>query len=151
MTKTLKWRLKTAPTVDEVTALVSKKILTTEEARQILVSETDQDAEPTALENLEAEVKLLREMVMSLAARPAQVVEVIKRYEPYWHDYKWYKPYYVLAQSTKGVNNGIVAMGGGVGSTNALEMPDKKFDHVMQVSHSTGPQLMLNKSETQVK
>lgn len=90
MTKNLKWRLSKLPTVDELTSLVSSKIITQEEAREILLtSETQEDRDK---KSLETEIKFLRELVEKLSNR-SQIVEVIREIKPSYKTYPWYPPY----------------------------------------------------------
>lgn len=103
MTKKITWRLKTLPTPDEVRELVKDKIITQDEAREILFAqenETERD-----LKSLEAEIKFLREIVEKLSANRTQVIETIKTIEKPYYQYHWYKPYEVWCGSTTA--NGI--------------------------------------------
>lgn len=94
--KTLKWRLSKLPTVQELEGLVVSKIITQEEARQILfTSETEEDRDK---KSLESEIKFLREMVEKLSNR-SQIVEVIKEIQPIYRNYPWYDPYRAWCQS----------------------------------------------------
>ena len=79
------------PTPEEVTTLLKEKIITNEEAREILFSsETKEDRD---VKSLESEIKFLRELVDKLSQSRSKIVEVIKEVQvPYYH-YSWYTPY----------------------------------------------------------
>ena len=81
MTK-LKWRLGKLPTPNEVSDLVRDKIITQEEAREILFSEETEATKTT--EELKTEIKFLKELVEKLADNN-KIVETIRYIE---------KPYY---------------------------------------------------------
>ena len=92
MTKNLKWRFSKMPTPDEVLKLVNDKIITKEEAREILFNEEEQ-TERTK-ESLEQEIKFLRELVDKLSNR-TQTIEVIKEIHKPYYKWDWYRPYNV--------------------------------------------------------
>jgi hypothetical protein len=104
MTKKIVWRLKEQPTSENLRELVKDKILTNDEAREILFSsqeETERDKK-----SLEDEIKFLRELVEKLSQNKSQIIEVIKEIRvPYYKDY-WFQPYIrwqdniVLCQNT---------------------------------------------------
>lgn len=92
------WRLKEQPTSESLRELVKDKILTNEEARQILfTSETEEERDKSSLE---AEIKFLREVVDKLSADRNHTIQVIKQIP-----YKtiWYSPYQDWC-STSGTN-----------------------------------------------
>ena len=61
----LNWRLSKLPTPDEVRELVKDKVITQDEAREILFSqETEEERDKNSLES---EIKFLRELVDKLA------------------------------------------------------------------------------------
>jgi hypothetical protein len=99
------WRLGKLPNVEEITTLISNKIITNEEAREILFN--TRTVEERDKNSLEAEIKFLRDLVEKLSQNRTQIVEVIKQVSNpiYIHDY-WYKQYdnwkdnIVLCQST---------------------------------------------------
>jgi len=101
MTTKLVWRLKEQPTTEALRELVKDKILTNDEAREILFSsqeETERD-----VKSLEAEIKFLRELVDKLSQNRSQIVEVIKEVQqPYYH-WNWYQPYTVWCGSSGSV------------------------------------------------
>ena len=94
MTKKLNWRLSKLPTPDEVRELVKDKIITQEEAREILFSlQTDEDRDN---ESLKSEIKFLRELVEKLSNNSlTKIVEIIREVEKPWRRYSWYDPYVV--------------------------------------------------------
>jgi len=94
MTKKLIWRLSKLPSVEELQSLVKDKIITQDEAREILFkSETDEDRDK---DSLQSEIKFLRDLVDKLANHSSyKITEVIKEvYRPY-ERWPWYKPYEV--------------------------------------------------------
>jgi hypothetical protein len=85
----LVWRLKEQPTTESLRQLVEDKILTKEEARQILFSsEEDRDKK-----SLESEIKFLRELVEKLSNSKSQIVTIIKDIGLPYKRYDWYAPY----------------------------------------------------------
>ena len=103
MTKkmTLKWRLGKLPTSNEVIELVSNKVITQEEAREILFSTSEEDTE-----NLKSEIKFLRELINNLSDRNT-IVEKIRYIEkPYQQQWGWYQPYYTYC------NGGVLTTNG---------------------------------------
>lgn len=85
----LVWRLGKLPSVAELQELVKDKIITNEEAREILFNEqTEEDVDK---DSLKSEIKFLRELVEKLSnGNTTKLVEYIYS-KPY--DYDWYKPY----------------------------------------------------------
>ena len=88
----LVWRLGKLPSPDEVRELVKDKIITQEEAREILfTAETEKEVEE---KDLKGEIKFLRELIVQLSnSRPDKIVETIKLIEKPYHNYGWYRPY----------------------------------------------------------
>lgn len=110
MTKkeTLKWRLGKLPSPDEVLSLVKDKIITQEEAREILFSTEKEEERDEA--SLKAEIKFLRELVDKLAnKKPDRIVEVIKDVEIRYIKQPWVNPYITWC-STGG--NGLITSSG---------------------------------------
>ena len=111
--KKLIWRLKTLPTTEELRELVKDKIISNDEAREILFSsETEEDRDK---KSLESEVRFLRELVEKLSNR-TQIVETIKEVWTPYRQYDWYRPY-VTWCTTAGVTNASYTAGGSVLST----------------------------------
>ena len=93
MKKDLKWRLSKLPTATELRELVKDKIITQEEARQILFSE-DTKVEKSN-KDLESEVKFLRELVDKLSEnKVTEIVKYVEGYYPRYRRWDWFQPYY---------------------------------------------------------
>ena len=99
MTKNLKWRLSKLPTPDEVRELVKDKIITQDEARDILFSQETEENRDN--ESLKSEIKFLRELAEKLSnGNSAKVVEIIREVQkPYYYQAPWYKPYQIWCSS----------------------------------------------------
>ncbi|MDD5006533.1 MAG: hypothetical protein PHS34_07585 [Candidatus Omnitrophica bacterium] len=94
------WRLKEQPTTESLRELVRDKILTNDEARQILFSKRTTEDNERDIKSLEAEIKFLRELIDKLSNR-SQIVEIIKEIEvPRYVQLPWYKPYYYWCNGT---------------------------------------------------
>ena len=103
--KILKWRLSEKPSVTAIKELVDSKIITTEEARQIILEETEYNSK--SFQEVLDEIKVLRELVLKLSERESK--EIIKYIQlqsnwtslPFRNDY-WYQPYlnWCTSQST---------------------------------------------------
>jgi len=92
--KTLKWRLSKLPTVEELQTLVKDKIITQDEARDILFSEeTKTDGDSRDTKSLKSEIKFLRDLVEQLSKNRTHVIETIKTVERPYRRYDWYGPY----------------------------------------------------------
>lgn len=96
MTTQLKWRLGKLPTPEEVTILLNQKIITKEEAREILFNEVDESKRDE--ESLKEEIKFLKELVSKLSSR-YQIVENIRYISPTYSNYPWYGPYMTYCAS----------------------------------------------------
>ena len=91
MTSQLKWRLSKLPTVDELLKLVSDKIITQDEAKEILFNketETERD-----IESYKQEIKFLKEVIDKLGDRD-RIITVVKERVPYYISQPFYQPYY---------------------------------------------------------
>jgi len=92
MTKSLKWRLSKLPTPSELTELVSNKIITPAEAKEILLSEEEKTERD--VKSLEEEIKFLRELVEKLSDnKSTTIVKQIEYIQPAYRQYNWYRPY----------------------------------------------------------
>jgi len=92
MTKKLVWRLGKLPTALELAELVIEKIITKEEAREILFNQEDEVDRDK--KSLESEIKFLRELAEKLSnSNSTKIVEIIKRVEGPYYRYPWYSPY----------------------------------------------------------
>ena len=102
MTKKLRWRLSKLPDSHEVITLIANKVITREEAREILFSnETEDDRDK---ESLKSEIKFLRELVEKLSQSNSKVVEIIREVERPWRSYPWYTPYQIWCSNVAGTN-----------------------------------------------
>lgn len=85
MTKKLVWRLATKPTVDEITTLLDKKIITETEAKELLFNEEEppKKATKSELDDIRSEMKFIRDFVMNLRGVQVQpiIIERIKEVE----------------------------------------------------------------------
>ncbi len=122
MTKELKWRLSKLPTPDEVTKLVNDKIITKEEARDILFNEEDKTERD--VESLQAEIKFLRELVEKLAEhKQATLYKYVEQVIPVYRQYGWSNPYtiYCTAGTTSSsgpsLNNAVYTGATGTSSS----------------------------------
>ena len=127
MTKKLVWRLGKLPSVQELTQLIDQKIISKEEAREVLFS-TKEDWERDK-ESLESEIKFLRELVEKLSKDRKTIVETIKIIETPYKIYPWYQPYnnwtyygtttspipntVYCSQTTSGTTHGATSLLGG--------------------------------------
>ena len=98
MTKILKWRLSKLPSVEDLRYLVEDKVITKEEAREVLFSQEDEVTREK--KDLESEIKFLRELVQKLSNNRSQIiVETIREIEVPYKRYRWYNPYEVWTQT----------------------------------------------------
>lgn len=88
MTKKLIWRLKEQPSTESLRELVKDKILTNEEAREILF--TSQEETERDVKSYQEEIKFLRDLIEKLSDRN-KIVEVVKEYH---YTQPWYQPYH---------------------------------------------------------
>ena len=85
------WRFAKLPSVDELSMLIERSVITKDEARQILFSsETEEERDK---QGLESEIKFLRDLVEKLSNDKAKVVEVIRTIERPYIQSPWYRPY----------------------------------------------------------
>lgn len=91
MTKKLVWRLGKLPTPEEVQNLVKDKIITNEEARDILFK-TEEETERD-IDSFKAEIKFLRELVEKLSDNKVEITKIVEREYPVYKDWSWYGPY----------------------------------------------------------
>jgi hypothetical protein len=100
---TQKWRLTKLPTPEELTLLVKEKILSADEAKNILLS----NEEVEEVENLKQEIKFLKELVEKLSNSPTKIIETIREVQkPIYIQRDWYKPYEIWC------GNGLVDLTG---------------------------------------
>jgi hypothetical protein len=96
--KILKWRLAEKPTAQTLQDLVKSQIITKDEARQILLDETEFNSK--SFDDVLEEMKLLRKLVLEISERePQKTIEIIEKHYhdyPTWpKQYPWSKPYIV--------------------------------------------------------
>lgn len=86
------------PSVEELRQLVTDKIISQEEMRDILFnSETEEDRDK---KSLESEIRFLRELVDKLSEkRYDRVYEIIKQVETPITKWDWYRPYQVWCEA----------------------------------------------------
>ena len=88
----LKWRLSKLPTSDEVIRLLNEKLITKEEAKEILF--TTESVEDRDKDSLQSEIKFLRELVEKLSeGKSDRIIETIRYVEKPYYRYGWYDPY----------------------------------------------------------
>lgn len=106
MTKTkLKWRLSKLPTSEEVLTLVNGKIITTEEAKEILF--TNESEQERSEKDLKEEIKFLRELVEKLSSNnQTRIIETIRQIEKPYYTWEWYKPYSAYTGGTASYTTG---------------------------------------------
>lgn len=105
MTKKLIWRLSKLPTSEELRELVKDKIITQDEAREVLFSsETEEDRDK---KSLESEIKFLRELVEKLSKSRTEIVETIRYIESPYKCYPWYSPYTVWCSSSNNITDSV--------------------------------------------
>lgn len=108
MTKKLVWRLGKLPSPDEVRELVKDKIISQEEAREILFTQEDEKAKD--LKSLESEIKFLRDLVDKLSQDRSRTVQYITQSQPQYARYDWYQPYVVWSSSSStGLNSFFIS------------------------------------------
>lgn len=112
ITTKIKWRLSNLPSVEEVSELVRNKILTNDEAREILFSLEKEESRTE--KSLQDEIKFLRELVAKLSKNPKVMIETIREVEKPWKRYDWYQPYYSYAAT--GNNQAYMTTTAGTGS-----------------------------------
>lgn len=90
--KKLTWRLSDLPDAQDVAELVAQKIITPGEGREILFNEGSEDK--SKIKALEEEVKFLRELCDTLAAKSNGWPTIIREYRDYRPHYPmWYDSY----------------------------------------------------------
>ena len=102
MTKKLSWRLSKLPTPDEVRELVKDKIITQDEARNILFSSEEEGKRDE--ESLKSEIKFLRELVEKLSKSHGETTTIIREIERPYYRLGWYRPYEIWCNSSVTTN-----------------------------------------------
>ncbi len=91
MTKKLKWRLSKLPTSEEVISLLKEKLITQEEAKDILFETTETEQRDT--KSLEKEIDFLKSVIEKLSTRD-QIVQITREILPIYIKQPFYQPYY---------------------------------------------------------
>jgi len=96
------WRLSKLPTVEELRELVKDKIITQEEAKEVLFDEESFIPEGDRGErSLQSEIKFLRELVEKLSKSKSEITTIIREVEvPKYQQQSWYQPYYTWCDTT---------------------------------------------------
>lgn len=110
MTKKLIWRLGKLPSVEELQSLVKDKIITHDEAREILFSK--EEVEERDKKSLETEIKFLRELIQKLSERET-IIRNIQTIELPYRKQEWYTPYYYWTTATAGSCPATLTVTGG--------------------------------------
>ena len=121
MTKKTKlvWKLKDLPTGDELASLVEQKVITPEEAREIILSEEKVDS--NALKAKEEEIKFLRDLVDTLARRHNGWTTIYHEYERLTPRYPvWYSGYQPLMQTYSKTFGPTLSLGGATVTTGTM-------------------------------
>lgn len=114
MTKKLIWRLGKLPTVQELLDLINAKLITQDEAKEILFNESDIDERDK--KSLEDEIKFLRQLVEKLSNNSSRIIENIRYIEKPYYSSPWWK-YYDTWCGTLTVPNATIT--GGASSNTA--------------------------------
>lgn len=105
MTKKIKWRLNQLPTPEELRDLVKDKIITQDEAREILFTEETKEDRDVA--TLEEEIKFLKQLVNKLSeGRVTKIVETIREVEKPYRHWGWYQPYLTFTSGSSILTTG---------------------------------------------
>ena len=106
----LKWRLSKLPTPSEIVELVANKLITQEEAKEILFDKvTEEDVNKNALKK---EIEFLRKVVEDLSKSKSETVRVVEKHINHYKDWTWYQPYTNWCGSTYVGGNSAVTIGG---------------------------------------
>lgn len=126
MTKKLTWRLSKLPTPDELRELVKDKIVTQDEARDILFNQEETEERDEA--SLKSEIKFLRELIDKLASKnQTKIVETIREIEKPYYKWHWYQPYQnwgdsivLCSQTTTSSNDALTYLTSASGTGNFI-------------------------------
>lgn len=113
----IKWRLSKLPTPSELAELVKDKIITHEEAHEVLfdhVPEEEVDAEA-----LKKEIVFLRQVVEDLSKSRIDTVRVIEKHINHYDNWLWTQPYmnYCNGAVTTTLSGTTTASGAGIALT----------------------------------
>lgn len=108
--KKLVWRLSKAPTVDELKTAVEASIITKDEAKEMLVR-NEEDVPKDQLKEVKDELKLLRDLVMKIAAEkqfiPLTYPIIIREIKEYPRS-PWIYPWITWSSTCETPPNGSV-------------------------------------------
>ena len=109
MTTKLKWRLSKLPTPSELVELVANKLITQEDAKEILFAQDETDTEA-----LKSEIEFLRKVVDKLSESRTEKVRVIEKEIHHYKNYGWYQPYitYCSGNSLVATNSALTVSNG---------------------------------------
>lgn len=106
--KILKWRLAEKPTAQNLQDLVKSEIITKEEARQILLDETQFNSKD--FDDVLNEITLLRKLVLELSnIQPTTIVKIVKEYVPHYPG-SWTIPYVSYCSATSGNTSNAIGI-----------------------------------------
>ena len=112
----LVWRLGKLPTPEEILSLVKDKVITQDEAREILFS--SQEDTQRDVKSLESEIKFLRELVEKLSQNKDQIIKYVEILKPTYIQQPWYQPYYYWC----GYGSSINCQSNLTGAQNAINL-----------------------------
>ena len=152
MTIKLKWRLSKLPSVDELRQLVKDKILTRDEAKEVLFSSTNE--EDREKESFKEEIKFLRELVDILTKDKTVIIEKIKYIDRPYREYPWYRPYEIWCGT--GTTYNVVTTEGGMttssGTGDVTSSVNSYYDEVNRgAGEAGGSGGSVNSSFTDIK
>ncbi len=111
MKKKLIWRLGKLPTVEELIMLINDKLITKEEAKDILFNFEDEKKEDS-LESLKSEVKFLKEIIEKLSRNnPYQLYQYVQQVQPIYYRQPWYQPFVTYCSASNQKLTGGVTSG----------------------------------------
>jgi KaiC/GvpD/RAD55 family RecA-like ATPase len=130
------WRLGKLPTVEELQKLIIDKIITKEEAREILFKSEEIDTEEKRdKKSLESEIKFLRELIETLSKHNNNVIiDNIKLIEKHYKSYPWYQPYYYWTYPS--YSNGSLTVNGNGTASNYNNVTTQALNILSDVAES---------------
>ncbi|MDE1866128.1 MAG: hypothetical protein KGI08_00255 [Thaumarchaeota archaeon] len=97
------------PSVSELTELVKDKIITQEEAKEVLFAKEDTDVREE--ESFKEEIRFLRGVIEKLSqGNRTTIVEIIREVEKPYHKWEWFRPYEVYCNGSINANGGGLVM-----------------------------------------
>lgn len=102
------WRLQERPTVENISKLVEQGIIDKFQAKKLLFEETTQ-SQVKNLNDIQNELKLLRELVMKLSERNSGVYPIIIREVEEHIRSPWIQPYATWTNATSGTTYQITS------------------------------------------